>query len=137
MSKDSQSRSNCTFKSSSWLFPLNACKQGRSRLSACCLACFLLYRAAISLEPTVAIYYGNRAAASFMLGKYKEALADSLTSIKLDASYARGYQRAAKAYLTLGKFAEVSDCRAEGVHHFCYMYKSYVGQVRRISNECH
>ena len=64
-------------------------------------------RAAIDLQPKVAIYYGNRAAASFMLGKYKEALEDSLTSIKLDPSYGRGYQRAGKAYLTLGRSAEV------------------------------
>ncbi len=67
----------------------------------------ILRRAAISLEPKVAIYYGNRAAASFMLGKYKEALDDSLTSTKLDPAYARGYQRAAKAYLTLGRLAQV------------------------------
>ena len=42
-----------------------------------------------------------------MLGKYKQALEDSLASIKLDPSYARGYQRAGKAYLTLGRSVEV------------------------------
>lgn len=42
-----------------------------------------------------------------MLGKYKEALEDSQTSVKLDSSYTRGYQRAAKALLTLGRTEQV------------------------------
>lgn len=59
------------------------------------------------MEPLNALYYGNRAAASFMLGKYKEALEDGRTSVKLDPAYSRGYQRAAKALLTLGCTDEV------------------------------
>lgn len=64
--------------------------------------------AAIELDPEVAVYYGNRAAASIMLGKYKQALEDGQISVRLDPGYIRGYQRAGKALLTLGRTAEVS-----------------------------
>lgn len=69
-------------------------------------------REAIDLTPDNAILYGNRAAAGLMLGMYKAALQDSLTAVKLDPSYARGYHRVGKAYMTIGKFDEVSCSRS-------------------------
>ena len=42
-----------------------------------------------------------------MLGKYTEALEDSQTAVKLDPSSVRGYQRAGKALLTMGKLDQV------------------------------
>ena len=69
-------------------------------------------REAIELAPDVAILYGNRAAANLMLGRYKAALQDGLTAVKLDPAYSRGYHRLAKTYTTIGKFAEVSASRS-------------------------
>ena len=74
--------------------------------------------AAINFEPEVAIYYGNRAAASFMLGRYKEALEDSQTSVKLDSSYVRGYQRAGKALITVGRLDEVQALKQAVMNSF-------------------
>ena len=66
-----------------------------------------VYRAAIALRPDVAVYYGNRAAAQLMLNAYKNALDDSMKAVQLDPSFARGYQRAGKALLTMGKLDQV------------------------------
>lgn len=52
------------------------------------------YSKAIELCPETAAYYGNRAAAALMKRQYKLAVQDCLQATKLNASFARGYQRA-------------------------------------------
>eukprot|EP00873_Tetraselmis_striata_P046529 jgi/Tetstr1/466793/TSEL_011263.t1 len=64
------------------------------------------YSEAIRLNPNVAPYYGNRAAAGIYCGKYQEAVADSLRATAVDPTYTRGIARAAKALLCMGKMEE-------------------------------
>ncbi|GMF20949.1 unnamed protein product [Phytophthora fragariaefolia] len=60
------------------------------------------YTQAIDAAPTVVAYYGNRAAASFMLGKHKDVVTDCNRAIVFDPLYMKGYVRKAKAQLALG-----------------------------------
>ncbi|KAK9767914.1 hypothetical protein K7432_001837 [Basidiobolus ranarum] len=66
-----------------------------------------LYTQAIDVEP-LATYYGNRAAASMMLRKYKDAVEDCRKAISLDANFMKGYFRLARCYLALGSLSESS-----------------------------
>jgi len=59
------------------------------------------YTQAIDAAPTVVAYYGNRAAASFMLGKHKDVITDCNRAIVFDPLYFTGYVRKAKAQLAL------------------------------------
>lgn len=60
-----------------------------------------LYTKAIDLAPTTVSYYGNRAAASFMLNDHKEAIADCNRAILFDSTFSKGYVRKAKAQIAL------------------------------------
>eukprot|EP00731_Ephydatia_muelleri_P020267 Em0012g1092a len=60
------------------------------------------YSQALCHNPRCAAYYGNRSAAYMMLEDYSRALDDSITSIKLEESFTKGYLRAAKCHLMLG-----------------------------------
>jgi len=60
------------------------------------------YTQAIDLNPSNAIYYGNRAAAHMSLFAAVEAAADSARSVELDPSYWKGYYRLGQAKLYLG-----------------------------------
>ena len=59
------------------------------------------YSQAIDAAPTVVAYYGNRAAASFMLGKHKDVVTDCNRAIVFDPMYMKGYVRKAKAQLAM------------------------------------
>lgn len=59
------------------------------------------YTQAIDAAPTVVAYYGNRAAALFMLGKHKDVITDCNRAIVFDPTYFKGYVRKAKAQLAL------------------------------------
>ncbi|KAA6419503.1 MAG: hypothetical protein FRX49_10601 [Trebouxia sp. A1-2] len=72
-------------------------------------AALLSYGKAIALCPEVAAYYGNRAAAALMKRQYKLAVQDSLQATKLSSAFARGYQRAGKAYLCMGQLDEADS----------------------------
>lgn len=52
----------------------------------------------------MAAYYGNRAAAYIALGKYNDALEDSLTSVRLDPNFTKGHMRVGKCYLQRGEY---------------------------------
>jgi len=52
----------------------------------------------------VAAYYGNRAAAFIALGKFREALSDSLESVRLDPKFVKGHMRVGKCYLQRGEY---------------------------------
>ncbi|CAH0521056.1 unnamed protein product [Peronospora belbahrii] len=60
------------------------------------------YTQAIDAAPTVVAYYGNRSAASFMLGKHKDVVTDCNRAIVFDPLYMKGYVRKAKAQLAMG-----------------------------------
>lgn len=59
------------------------------------------YTKAIDLAPTTVAYYGNRAAACFMLGEHKESIMDCNRATVFDPLYTKGYVRKAKAQLAL------------------------------------
>ncbi|KAG5344223.1 PPP5 phosphatase, partial [Acromyrmex heyeri] len=63
-----------------------------------------LYTKAIELNPSVAIYYGNRSIAYLRTEYFGYALTDASTAIMLDKNYVKGYYRRAAAYMSLGKF---------------------------------
>lgn len=63
-----------------------------------------LYTRAIELNPTVAVYYGNRSIAYLKTECYGYALSDATRAIELDKNYIKGYYRRAAAHMCLGKF---------------------------------
>eukprot|EP00906_Rhabdomonas_costata_P033422 RCo047114 len=69
-------------------------------------AAVMHYSASISACPLNPSYYGNRAAAYWMLRKYQECLRDSMEAVGLDPSYYKGFARAGKACLQMGQLQE-------------------------------
>ncbi|KAL6264536.1 hypothetical protein P5V15_004642 [Pogonomyrmex californicus] len=63
-----------------------------------------LYTKAIDLNPSVAVYYGNRSIAYLKTECFGYALTDASRAIELDRNYVKGYYRRAAAYMSLGKF---------------------------------
>ncbi|XP_020284073.1 serine/threonine-protein phosphatase 5 [Pseudomyrmex gracilis] len=63
-----------------------------------------LYTKAIELNPTLAVYYGNRSIAYLRTECFGYALTDASKAIELDRNYVKGYYRRAAAYMSLGKF---------------------------------
>lgn len=63
-----------------------------------------LYTKAIELNPSVAVYYGNRSIAYLRTECFGYALTDASKAIELDRNYIKGYYRRAAAYMSLGKF---------------------------------
>jgi tetratricopeptide (TPR) repeat protein len=60
-----------------------------------------LYSKAIDASPTTGAFYGNRAAASFMLGKHEDVITDCNRAIVFDPTFFKGYIRKSKAQLAL------------------------------------
>jgi mitochondrial import receptor subunit TOM70 len=56
------------------------------------------YTKCISIEKNP-VFYSNRSACYYNLYKPEKALEDALESIKIDASFMRGYQRAYNCYI--------------------------------------
>ena len=52
-----------------------------------------LYSQAIDSEPSNHIFYSNRSACYFKLGKYQESLNDAKKCVEINHSWAKGYQR--------------------------------------------
>lgn len=63
-----------------------------------------LYTKAIEVDPTVAVYYGNRSFAYLKTECFGYALTDASKAIELDRNYVKGYYRRAAAHMSLGKF---------------------------------
>jgi len=63
-----------------------------------------LYSDAITKNPFVSAYYGNRSICNLRLELYGSALADASKSIEVDRKYIKGYYRRASANMALGKF---------------------------------
>lgn len=62
------------------------------------------YSQAIELNPSNAIYYGNRSLAYLRTECYGYALADATRAVEMDKKYIKGYYRRAASNMALGKF---------------------------------
>lgn len=62
------------------------------------------YSQAIDLNPSNAIYYGNRSLAYLRTECYGYALGDATRAIEIDKKYIKGYYRRAASNMALGKF---------------------------------
>jgi DnaJ family protein C protein 7 len=65
-----------------------------------------LYSKAIELQPDSPTFYSNRAAAYLNDAKYKLALQDCLSALKLDANLVKAFFRAAKCQCHLGNLED-------------------------------
>ncbi|KAK8805783.1 hypothetical protein WA158_002439 [Blastocystis sp. Blastoise] len=65
-----------------------------------------LYSEAIEMEPGNHVFYSNRAQAYILMNKFEEAEKDGLKCISLNKNFLKGYHRAAKAQISLGKYIE-------------------------------
>mmetsp|Transcript_3684 Transcript_3684/g.13252 ORF Transcript_3684/g.13252 Transcript_3684/m.13252 type:complete len:599 (+) Transcript_3684:84-1880(+) len=74
------------------------------------------YSKAIALCPDVCSYYGNRAAAWFMVGAYAECISDCQAAVGLDPSYSKGRVRMARALCEQGNFDRAMECLIQGRH---------------------
>ena len=68
------------------------------------------YTKAIDICPDNAAYYGNRAAAYFMLDKFKETIEDSKRSVSIDEKFVKGYLREGKSQLIMGDYNAALRC---------------------------
>lgn len=64
------------------------------------------YSKAIELDPSVAVYYGNRSISYLKMECFGYALTDASKALELDKNYLKGYYRRATAYMSLGKFKQ-------------------------------
>lgn len=67
------------------------------------------YSEAISVLPTNAVYYANRAAAHSSLKNYGEAVKDAESAVEVDPSYSKGYSRLGYAKFAQGKSEEALE----------------------------
>lgn len=67
------------------------------------------YSEAISVLPTNAVYYANRAAAHSSLKNYGEAVRDAESAVEVDPSYSKGYSRLGYAKFAQGKSEEALE----------------------------
>lgn len=81
---------------SRWPFPVWAAKDYENAIK--------FYSQAIELNPSSAIYYGNRSLAYLRTECYGYALADATRALELDRKYIKGYYRRAASNMALGKF---------------------------------
>lgn len=73
------------------------------------------YNKAITLDPTTATYYSNRAAVHASKGDNNSALADANKCLGCDAAFVKGYSRKGQALLNLGKLDEAEAAYKEGL----------------------
>lgn len=62
------------------------------------------YTKAVEAEPNNHIHYSNRSLCYVKLNKFEEALKDAETCIKINDSWAKGYQRKGAAEAKLNKY---------------------------------
>lgn len=62
------------------------------------------YNNAIKIDPTNAIYFGNRSQAFLKLKDYRKVVEDSSTAVSLDSSFVKGYYRRSVANENLGNY---------------------------------
>lgn len=75
------------------------------------------YTQAIQLDPTVPVYFCNRAAALLKLQRYQEALEDCVKTLQLDPVYVKAFWRKGKALEGLGKTQEAIAALEAGMQH--------------------
>ncbi|KAA8497788.1 Small glutamine-rich tetratricopeptide repeat-containing protein 2 [Porphyridium purpureum] len=74
-----------------------------------------LYTKAIELDPSNAVYYSNRAAASINLERYSAAIDDAKHAVSIDPNFVRAYDRLARAYRSLDMVDEEIDALEHAV----------------------
>jgi DnaJ family protein C protein 7 len=67
------------------------------------------YTLAIQNDPTVATYYGNRAASYIGLKDWEKAIADCHAALQIDPAFVKSYIRLGVAYTNLGNFYYAKD----------------------------
>lgn len=72
---------------------------------------------AIECNPNDHVFYSNRSGSYLNAGKYQEALQDAETCVKMNPSWARGYQRKGTALFYLDKIDEAIATYKEGLTH--------------------
>mmetsp|Transcript_36469 Transcript_36469/g.97069 ORF Transcript_36469/g.97069 Transcript_36469/m.97069 type:complete len:432 (-) Transcript_36469:72-1367(-) len=73
------------------------------------------YNKAITLDPTNAAYYSNRAGAWSSKGNHNSALADAEKCLKLDPTFAKGYARKGKALFDLDRWKDAEAAYNDGL----------------------
>lgn len=73
------------------------------------------YNKAISLDPTNAAYYSNRAAVWSSKSNHDSALSDANRCISHDPKFVKGYSRKGKAYFDLNQWDEAEAAYKEGL----------------------
>eukprot|EP01062_Namystynia_karyoxenos_P073190 TRINITY_DN70028_c0_g1_i1.p1 TRINITY_DN70028_c0_g1~~TRINITY_DN70028_c0_g1_i1.p1 ORF type:complete len:527 (+),score=180.71 TRINITY_DN70028_c0_g1_i1:90-1583(+) len=66
------------------------------------------YSKALAQFPDFSQFFGNRGQAYYQIRKYKEAVDDSLRAVELDPNFWKGYVRAGKGLIKLGRLAEAA-----------------------------
>eukprot|EP01065_Artemidia_motanka_P035267 TRINITY_DN43174_c0_g1_i1.p1 TRINITY_DN43174_c0_g1~~TRINITY_DN43174_c0_g1_i1.p1 ORF type:complete len:490 (+),score=162.17 TRINITY_DN43174_c0_g1_i1:93-1562(+) len=66
------------------------------------------YTKALAQFPDFSQFFGNRGQAYYQIKRYKEAVDDSLRAVELDQSFWKGYLRAGKGLLKLGRLEEAA-----------------------------
>jgi len=70
------------------------------------------------MDGQVPSYYGNRAAANLAIGTksaLNESIEDSSKAVALDKTFVKGYTRAAKAYVQLGRYEDAQRVLVQGL----------------------
>ena len=67
------------------------------------------YTKAIELHPGNSAFYGNRGQSYFRREMFEESVSDSLRAVKLDGTYWKGYIRAGKGMVKLGRLDEAAS----------------------------
>lgn len=73
------------------------------------------YNKAITLDPTNAAYYSNRAGAWSSKGSHDSALADANRCLSNDSNFVKGYARKGKAYFDMNQWDEAEAAYKEGL----------------------
>jgi len=73
------------------------------------------YTDAIRLDPSNHLAFSNRSACQFQLEDYESALKDSVSCMKLNPHFVKGYSRRANALVAMKRFPEAQSILSEGL----------------------
>jgi tetratricopeptide (TPR) repeat protein len=95
-----------------------------------------LYTKAIELDPSVAVFFGNRSMAYLKEELYGSAVVDANKAIELDPNFVKGYYRRATANMALGKFKlALRDYEAVRFAFIFFSLKYTMGQSKKLEKE--
>lgn len=73
------------------------------------------YTQAIALDPSNAVYYGNRAAAYASAEKHDDAVADAKRAVEINPNYAKGYSRLGASMYAMGRWEEAVQAYEQAI----------------------